>query len=399
MSDGTLADRNYYCSMKFRQIKIDLESQTSYTCHASSPHPVNIEWLSKNPGELFNHSVNIQERQMMLDNQRAPSCEQNCWYAEDRGLTSPRLDQQGPARTHTELLNTPEIIDLTVGADCNLTCSYCCKEFSSAWRRDIAQNGSYELTDLTNQRYRLSMQDRLLMKIKQTELGKSKKYNLLLNEVKLASPTLQRLEVSGGEPFLHNQLIDLIGDLDLSDHAEVNIYSGLGVDPTRFKRMISRLANNSKIKIFVSAECIGSHLEFNRYGITWEQFQQNLNAIRDAGVKFCFHSVLTNLTSFGFKDFCDYFAGDEIVTTYAYQPRMMNLSVMDEETKAELILQFSTMSSQFRTQLIDNIKATPSETERNDLSNFLKTFASRRNLNLGIYPKSFLDWLNIKNVV
>ena len=108
--------RNYYCSMKFRFIKIDLESKTTYTCHAAQPHDIDFTWLSDNPGQLFNTPINITERNMMLVNQRNTSCEQNCWRAEDVGAVSPRMCQGGQDKTHFEISTQPEIVDLTIVA-------------------------------------------------------------------------------------------------------------------------------------------------------------------------------------------------------------------------------------------------------------------------------------------
>jgi hypothetical protein len=135
-------DRDYYCSMKFRYIKFDLERKTTYTCHAATPHAVNFDWLEKNPGQIFNSPINIEERNQMLRNERNASCEQNCWPAEDEGAVSPRLFQGGVEKTHTDIITMPEIIDLTVGSDCNLMCLYCTKEYSSTWRNDIIRNSS-----------------------------------------------------------------------------------------------------------------------------------------------------------------------------------------------------------------------------------------------------------------
>ena len=120
-----MSDRDYYCSKKFTFLKIDLESKTTYNCHAAKPHQIDFEWLQHNPGQLFNTPINLKERQMMLSNQRNDSCEQNCWPAEDRGLPSPRLMQQGQFRSHDQIVVQPRMIDITLNTDCNLTCSYC----------------------------------------------------------------------------------------------------------------------------------------------------------------------------------------------------------------------------------------------------------------------------------
>lgn len=386
--------RDYYCRQKFRYIKIDLESQTTYTCHAAQPHKIDFDWLEHNPGQLFNHDINVRERQLMLQNERAPSCEQNCWYAEDRGQQSPRLYQQGYLRTHDQLMSTPEVIDLTVGPNCNLSCSYCCKEYSSSWRRDLSQNGPYQLLDQTDNRYQLTDGDRVLMKINQNSLVSSKRYNLLLDEIRRISKGIKHIDVTGGEPFLNNQLIEILTDIDLSPESTIDIYSGLGVDTRRLDRMISSFVSKHQIRICASAECTDRYFEFNRYGLAWHRFQENLKVISDHDIKISFHSVLTNLTAFGFGDFFDIYQDQKIVLTFAYQPRMQCLHVMDDQSKHRLVSRFESMPEHFRQPLINTIRPDPTDADRKNMALWLKQFAKRRpDLDLSIYPKTFLDWL------
>lgn len=393
-------NRDYYCSMKFRYFKIDLESKTTYTCHAASPHRIDFTWLQHHPGNLFNHDINVQERQMMLNNQRAPSCEQNCWHAEDRGQISPRLGQGGNNKTHSAIMVKPEMLDLTVGADCNLSCSYCCKEYSSSWRRELAEHGDYDLTGEHGDRYRLTDRDRVAMKISQPVLMKSPQYNLLLDEIQTISENLQRVDVTGGEPFLNNQLIDLLENLAIHPNGEINIYSGLGVEHSRFDRMIGRLSSNRQINIRVSGEGLSSHLEFNRYGVSWTQWTRNLQSIKTHGIPFKFHSTLTNLTGFGFADFVDFFHDHDIVLTFAYQPRMQALHVMDHDSKKFLMKQFSRLPKKYKDPLEKTLSVDATENEREDMAKFLKTYIQRRpDLDVTIYPKSFVDWLGIDHVV
>ena len=393
-------ERDYYCSMKFRYLKIDLESQNTYTCHAAKPYRINFDWLEKNKGNIFNHDINVSERQMMLNNQRAPSCEQNCWHAEDQGMQSPRLFQEGFHRTHDQIITSPEIIDFTVGADCNLTCTYCCKEYSSAWRNDIQKNGEYQLPYSNDNRYKLTSEDRLLIKIKQSNLVNTSRYQLLVDEIKLNAGSLKRVDVTGGEPFLNNYFIDALSELDIPDNVPIEIYTGLGVNYSRFNHMLDKISNKKNIQFSISAEGIEKHLEFNRYGVKWQQFLNNLQSIRDRNINFKFHSTVTNLTVFGFFDFCNYFKNDKIATTYAYQPRMMAVNIIDDDSKMMLVDQFNNWSDPEKSVLIKNINTPSNEEQRVDLSNFLTEFVKRRpDLSLNIYPKSFLKWLDIANVV
>lgn len=395
-----MSERDYYCSMKFRYIKIDLESQTSYTCHASTPHKINFEWLKTNRGNLFNHDINVSERKLMLSNQRAPSCEQNCWHAEDQGMQSPRLVQEGYHKTHDQLITSPELLDFTVGADCNLTCTYCCKEFSSAWRDDLKENGGYQLSDSNDSRYKLILADRVSMKIKQSNLVNTARYQTLIDEIKLNVNSLKKIDVTGGEPFLNNYFINALSDLDLPSSVTINIYTGLGVSHSRFNQMLDKLSDKKNISLTVSAEGIENHLEFNRYGVKWQQFLNNLQSIKDRNIDFKFQSTLTNLTVFGFFDFCNYFKDDKIITTYAFQPRMMSVNIIDDDSKLMLVNQFNNLSDPDKSILIKNINIPSDEKQRIDLSKFLTEFVKRRpDLDLNIYPKSFLNWLDINNVV
>ena len=305
-------DRDYYCSMKFQFLKIDLESKTTYNCHAAKPHSIDMMWVKNNPGNLFNTDININERKMMLANQRNHSCEQNCWTAEDHGAISPRLFQQGNIRTHDQVVTNPEILDLTIGSDCNLTCSYCCKEFSSAWRNDLAKNGSYNITESDN-RFQLTSFDQVLMKINQPELKTSSHYQTLLNEIHLVAPGLKNLIITGGEPFLDNQLVDTI--TQLSTDAVIEMYTGLGVSESRFKKIIDKIQHVPKLVLIISAESTSKFFEFNRYGNIWNDFVSKVRYIKEKNINFQFHATITNLTMFDFKNFVEYFPDNHVFFT------------------------------------------------------------------------------------
>jgi organic radical activating enzyme len=390
-----MSERDYYCSMKFKFLKIDLESKTTYNCHAARSHSVDFAWLDKNPGQLFNTDINVSERRMMLVNERNSSCEQNCWPAEDLGAVSPRLFQGGPTKTHLDPVTNPEIIDLTIGSDCNLTCSYCCKEYSSAWRRDIVNNGDYNLqTELD--RYKLVPSDRVLLKIGQTNLKTTNHYQQLLKEVKLAAPTLKKLIVTGGEPLLDNQLITEITKLNLHPEAEIHIYTGLGLSKSRFDRLLPMLQALPNLLLIISVENTEKFLEFNRYGIAWQEFLDKINLIASKKVNFAFHTTITNLTIFDFVNFYKKFGKHIKYFTFAYQPKMMSLHVLDPVSKQHLREEIKELPIDMQEQILQSMQADPDEQHRLDISQFLRDFTRRRlDINYDIFPKSFLTWLEL----
>ncbi len=374
-------------------LKVDIESGTTYNCHAATPHKIDFNWLRAHPGQLFNSEINITERRMMLENQRNASCEQNCWPAEDISAISPRLLQEGTKKTHTEIIASPEILDLTIGSNCNLSCSYCCKEFSSSWRNDILQNGDYLLTD-DNKRYSVNSTDRILNKLSYNKIHNSKSIQYLYNEITLWSADLKQLVITGGEPFLDNTLLDII------DSAKsipiIEIYTGLGVNPSRFARILKQLSLFKNIILIISAEGIMQFLEFNRYGIDWEEFKQKIVQLENSGIDFKFQSTITNLTLFGFADFYKYFNQHRIELNFAYQPNMMAPYVLDPASKQIILdtLQKILPESEFK-KIQMSINQTPTNLQRINIKEFLTEFTRRRpDISTDIFPKSFINWIN-----
>jgi organic radical activating enzyme len=386
-------DRDYYCSMKFRYIKFDLERKTTYTCHAATPHDVDFNWLEKNPGQIFNSPTNINERHQMLGNERNASCEQNCWPAEDRGEVSPRLLQGGPKKTHTNVIVSPEIIDITIGSDCNLKCLYCCKEYSSTWRNDILKNGNYNL-DSEPDRYKLATIDKVLSSVNQHNRINSKHYQILLDELILNSKEIKELVITGGEPFLNNSTVDVISKL--SHVPLVTIYSGLGVNYNRFSKIINELSEYKNVNIIVSAEGIDKFLEFNRFGTEWNDFQKKIQLLNNLSIKYHFQCTITNLTVFGVEEFYRYYKDNKIELSFAYRPSFMAPYVLDEESKRDIINKLNTLPTSYAEQIIKSLAPAPTEEQRVDLGKFLKEFKRRNNeLDLSIYPNNFLKWAGV----
>jgi organic radical activating enzyme len=334
---------------------------------------------------------------MMLKNQRNNSCEQNCWTAEDHGAISPRLSQKGDIRTHDQVFTSPETLDIATGSDCNLTCSYCCKEFSSAWRNDLANNGSYNITQ-ADDRFQLTSMDRVLMKISQPELKKSKHYQTLLNEVRLMAPGLKNVIITGGEPFLDNQLVDTI--TQLSTNAVIKIYTGLGVSGSRFKKIIDKIQNLPNVILIISAESTNKFFEFNRYGNLWDDFVLKIKYIKEKNINFQFHGTITNLTMFDFKNFVEYFSENFVFFAPAYQPHFMAPYVLDEHSKNIIRSDCKKLPEFLRSQILKSIQATPTEQQKNNCKEFLIEFTNRRpDLSLTIFPPTFLQWLGLSHVV
>lgn len=389
-------ERDYYCSVKFRSLKIDLQASTVYNCHSAAPHKIDFKWLNDSQNQLFNDEINVFEREQMLRNERNKSCEQNCWFAEDIKGVSPRLNQAGQIKTHLQAVTNPEVIDITLGTDCNLTCSYCCKKFSTAWQRDLIDNGSYNLSNYDNERYQLTDFDKVSYRVSQPALKNSKNYQLLTRKIFDLLPGLLELEVTGGEPFLDNGFFDDLASHAVTTDLKITVYTGLKVSPTRLRSILSKLTKFKNLTIVISAEGIGKHLEFNRYGITWGEFLENVNIIKSNGIQVKFRSVVSALTIFGFVEFAKFFKDECIYLALAYQPRFASPHNLDSQSKDVIKQQILDLSDEWQQKILSSIDSSPAEQDRINLSEFLTQFVGRRpDLNYSIFPSHFLEWLKI----
>jgi organic radical activating enzyme len=387
-----MIERSYYCSVKFKFVKIDVETRQTYNCHAATPHKIDFDWLKANPGQLFNTDINVLERQQMLRNERNISCEQNCWPAEDHGLVSSRIIQLGQAKTHINPITQPEVIDLTIGSGCNLSCSYCSKEFSSTWRNDILNNGNYNITP-DDLRYTANTFDRVISQVSQAEKYNSQQYKILLNELRLISHNLNELHITGGEPFLNKFLLDIIESN--KNTPTIKLFTGLGVDYKRFERILDRLADYKNVKLSVSAENIGPLHEFNRYGTKWREVERKLDLVIKKNVNLMFHSTLSNLTLFGFVDFYNRFNQFYIETDVVHTPIFLKINNMDNNSKLFLKEQLSNSSVPKKDEYIASLDSEFNVEHRIQLRKFINEFTKRRpDLNLDIFPKTFLDWIS-----
>ncbi len=386
-----MSERDYYCSMKFRMMKIDTERKLTYNCDPATPQNINFEWLEKNPGQLFNTPLVVQERQLMLDNKRNTSCENCCFQAEDSGAVSPRILRRGYNKTHDEIYTQPEVIDLTIGSDCNLTCSYCVKEYSSAWRRDLLTNGNYDL-NTADDRYTINIKDQIVDKSSQSDRLTTQHFQTLLKEIKLMAGSLKTVIITGGEPLLNNSLLDILDNL--ANVPDVEIFTGLGVDNKRFTRLIEQLPQRPNVRITISAEATEKIYEFNRYGAQWTDALTKIQILEKNNIKYRFRSTLSNLTVVDYGKFKKMIGKHEDEFDLVYQPNFMAVYVLDDHTKQRVIDDLNAYDTPGKDQIIKSILVEPTEQQRINIRDFLKEFTRRRpTLDITIYPKEFLNWI------
>jgi len=389
-----MSNRDYYCSLKFTNLAIDLEKRAVNSCCSATPARINFVDMKQHG--LMNISYLTNDRQNMLDNIPTSSCQNFCWTVEDKGQLSTRLIEKTDKRTH---LN-PRIEELkrlviTLGSRCNLTCAYCNKNYSRSWTSDILQNGTYPL-NIDQDTYTLTPKDKILKKLSQDDLYSGQNYQELFEQIKELKFQVKEVHIAGGEPFLYDSLIEVISLFPST--VEILVFTGAGIKPDKFQQKINLIKDFKNVTIVISAETIREHYEFARYGNTFDNFLKIIDIVKKSGLRYKFISTLSNLTISGYLDFVK-FVDSEIQQNFCSAPSFLSLTVLDEQTKDYLIDQFDKQNNLMFDEIIYNLNTNNTlEKDRNNLSIFLKEFSSRRNIKLDFLPLTLLNWLDI-NVV
>ena len=379
----------HYCSTKFTDLQVHVQSRLIYNCCKAYPERVDLEWLEANPGRLFYTDTMLADRKLMLEDKSCASCHYGCYKYEEQGLPSARQQHMN----HTKISDPQAPLrDLTISlsTDCNMTCMYCSPEWSTSWQKDIRKNGAHELIGFKLDKDNFSD---LWAKIKQKSRSTdSRFFDLLLKEIKLADG-LESISILGGEPLLNNRLeevIDVLGD------KKIKITTGLGVSHSRLSNLLKKI-KNKKIQFVVSGETTGKFFELIRYGTKWEDFKERVRMIEDNGHEIQFLSTISNISILDFTKFYEtYHERHKIqVNTISERPFLMP-HVLDDRSKENFILETRSLNNVPQFQEISRlVNLDPSETDRSNFGNYLKQFSSRRSMDLSFLPEHLRKWCGL----
>ena len=370
-------------------MSVDFEKRLTYSCCSAVPTKIDLSWIKKNPGKLFNTPQLHQERQSMLDDIPVDSCKIACWTPEQQGLVSRRNLCQSDIKTHDTMESRPNVLNIILGSDCNLTCSYCDKQYSMSWLRDIKDHGGY----LDIPKFKLTPMDLIKLNVSQKEQEETDGFKTLIKEINLFKNIDKKIIITGGEPFLYNNLPNLLNNLPESPLVE--FYTGLGVNNKRLKNQLDKISNIKNLNITVSAENIDKSHEFNRYGNSHSEFCKNVDLLQKYGFNVKFSSVVSNLTVFGLVDFVNHYGNENIGYQFCVDPNFLRVNVIDPYSLDNIIPVIESSDISIKEEILKNLQIPSTKEQQQQCSIFLKEFARRRNLSLDIFPQTMLQWLNI----
>ena len=291
------------CLLKWGWSTILLNSGSTSSCHRTKKYAIDPD----NFDQFHNVPEKIAARKLMLEG-RWPGygCEY-CKRIEDVGGVSDRMfqldQQQDPGLTAPELLEnnqavnvTPTILEVYFKNTCNMACIYCGPHFSSLWEDENRKFGN-----LSKNNIKFSVQ----------QSQNNPHYDKMVADlwIYLATNnrylTLRRFHILGGEPFLLSELDDCINFWDTHGNPDLvlSIITNLNIPHKRFQKYIDqfeRLVKENKIwkfQITGSLDGWGAEVEYVRYGLDLNNWEQNFQSLLDKPwVTLSINSAISSLT-------------------------------------------------------------------------------------------------------
>ena len=242
---------DFYCAAPWRGLHINPRGDVK-TCCAGDPNMLGN--LNENTIQEILFGPNMQEiRQSIRQGQPHAYCS-NCVQAERYGRSerdwhnsvSPEFD---PA-TADDLEHIPTLIDVRWNTTCNLSCNYCGDKCSSKWAA---------------------------LKRIPFRSGARPYYEQVCDYLDQHRDHIREVALVGGEPLLlpeNERLLDVI-----PDDCIVTLITNASVDLDQ-NRIFHKLKKRTRVGWSLSFDNVGERFEYVRHGASWNQLEQNLDAIQ-----------------------------------------------------------------------------------------------------------------------
>ena len=283
------------CLAKWTQVTLQLQTGHNHSCHHPRTHKISEKEIARNPSALHNTQYKKLRRREMLTGKRPAECDY-CWGVED---TSDRFSDrifksnESWSKPHfDEIVNAdwreninPKYVEVAFSNACNFKCSYCGPPYSSTWMDEINNHGAYPTSDNFNGMEGMIAENKVPIL--------HKDYNPYVEAFWKWWPDLYRdlhtFRITGGEPMLAKdtwKVLDyIIEQKEPNRNLNFAINSNLGLRTEMIEKLITKInkiedeGRVNEFIIFTSLDSWGKQAEYQRFGLDFNLFWDNLNLI------------------------------------------------------------------------------------------------------------------------
>jgi MoaA/NifB/PqqE/SkfB family radical SAM enzyme len=270
------------CLAKFHEASIWVYSGKIASCHYTP-----FIQVGNTVDTFYNPLEKRDQQKRMLAGEQPPACN-SCWHYENLGLRSDRTRKSLSFKDHLSAEDyknpnyvfKPKALELAFQNTCNLACSYCSPQFSTAWMNDIRVNGVYN--DITTDDRRHYQKD--IMEIQ--EMIDPPNMTLFWEWFTDVADGLESIRVSGGEPLMHEEVFRVFEMMtEINPNIECVIHSNLCQKPVVMDRFLDKISKLTNLRMNISNESAGETAEFIREGMVYTEWLANIERLGNSTVK------------------------------------------------------------------------------------------------------------------
>lgn len=152
-----------FCLAKWMQTSLHLTTGHTNSCYHCPQVKIDPEVIKNNPERLHFTKEKREQQTDMILGKRPDSCSY-CWKIEDTGELSDRHYRSGEPwaydnydKIYSNFIKdkrciNPTYVEVNFNHACNLKCSYCSPQFSSAWEKEVKDKGGFPTKEPHNTR-------------------------------------------------------------------------------------------------------------------------------------------------------------------------------------------------------------------------------------------------------
>jgi pyruvate-formate lyase-activating enzyme len=356
-----------FCPAKWDELYVSFEMNYAYSCCKSKTTRFEnnvLEFVSR-------------ERYAMLQGKQDPGCDY-CWTVENAGGRSLRHHHlenfTGNYADYADNTTPPKLVQVSVGNECNLQCTYCNPKFSSLWEQDV-RTTPYKV-----------FSDRFFYAIDPKQPDVMDRNIEFLNTF----DSIEQLSVIGGEPLFNKKFFQLISTTPAKS---LSISTNLAVKQEVLDRFIEHCNKFESVDMRISIDATGAIAEFTRYGLDYEQFCSNLHYLignAPKHVNISIGSVMTSITVRDLENFSKFVTPllDRISwqIDYCHDPKIQSMATLPDKYKPEILAAINQLEK-FDIKGLAMLKSVVASTAfsrilHQELKHFVNEFSTRKNITL-----------------
>lgn len=270
-----------YCPLPFIHSHASVNGKWKPCCNSTWTLPTSDSYFldkSATHQKWFDSEIMEQLRSDLLSGVKNSMCDV-CWkqeYISGKSIRTRYIEKMG----HMADIDKPKIkyLDLKLSNECNLACRMCDYTNSNQISKDVSAIEEQGL-HLPSNWGRSPNHERLI-----DSKGIKKAPKHIIDDIKSLLPDLQVLKLTGGEPTVIPEVLELF-DICIKEGYAENLQLNITTNGTKFNsRFLEKIKKFKDVYLNISCDGYGKVYDYIRYPFKWDKFAERINDIKKSGV-------------------------------------------------------------------------------------------------------------------